>query len=92
MNDLPVFEASTQVHINPKGEVVAYKDYRIYNPGISLEPKIKEAAAVKTALEDIDLKTRKVEYKTQLFLFRDIDKKYMLRPVAHCRSGRVCNG
>ncbi len=78
LNGLPVFEASTQVHINPQGEVVAYKDYRISKLGISLEPKIKEKAAVKTALEDIDRKTRKVESKTQLSLFRDIDKKLHL--------------
>ena len=49
---IPVFESSTQVHINPDGEVIAYKDYRLAALDVSLEPRIPEQDAFETVLKD----------------------------------------
>ena len=38
---IPVFEGSVQVHINPAGEIIAYKDFRMTEVSVALEPKIK---------------------------------------------------
>lgn len=40
LNGIPVLEGSTQVHINPAGEVIAYKDYRLASLDVSLKPRI----------------------------------------------------
>ena len=52
LDGIPVFEGSTQVHINPAGEVVAYKDYRLAAVDIALEPRIAEQDALEIVLKD----------------------------------------
>jgi len=72
LNGILVFEGSTQVHINPEGEVIAYKDYRLAALDVSLEPRITEQDAIKTVLTDIGKKSEEIkENKVRLILFRD---------------------
>lgn len=78
LNGLPVFEGSVQVHINPKGEVIAYKDYRVTDIGISLEPKIKEQSAVEIVLKDIGTKVNVEKTEARLSLYRDQKKQLHL--------------
>jgi Zn-dependent metalloprotease len=46
VKSIPVFEGSIQIHINPAGEVIAYKDFRVAEIAVSLEPKIKREEAL----------------------------------------------
>lgn len=78
LNGLSVFEASTQVHINPEGEVMAYKDNRISKIGISLIPELAEMYAVNTALKDVGLTEQEIKSETMLTLFRDGNKTICL--------------
>ncbi|MFY1112655.1 MAG: M4 family metallopeptidase [Methanosarcinaceae archaeon] len=78
LNGLPVFEGSVQVHINPKGEVVASKDYRVTDIEISTEPKITEQSAVETALQDTDAKVNVEKTDAELLLYRDQKKQLHL--------------
>ncbi|MHC1754042.1 MAG: M4 family metallopeptidase [Methanosarcina sp.] len=78
LNGLPVFEGSVQVHINSRGEVVAYKDYRVTDIGISLEPEIKEQSAVEIALKDIGTKVNVEKTEAKLLLYRDQKKQLHL--------------
>lgn len=68
LNGFPVFEGSVQVHMNPEGEVIAYKDYRVNDLDISLEPKITKQAAVETVIKDIGSKVD-VKKLTQSYHF-----------------------
>jgi len=76
LNGIPVFEGSTQVHINPDGEVIAYKDYRLAVLDLSLEPRIAEQQALETVLKDRGKKPEAItEKKVRLMLFRDSEKQ-----------------
>ncbi len=77
LNGVPVFEGSTQIHINPKGEIVAYKDYRITNIDIPLKPSVTKTSAIKTAVDDLGLKGKK-KSSAQLTLYRDREKSICL--------------
>ncbi len=71
LNGFPVFEGSVQVHMNPEGEVIAYKDYRVNDLDISLEPKITKQAAVETVIKDIGSKVDVKKTDAKLSLYRD---------------------
>jgi Zn-dependent metalloprotease/subtilisin-like proprotein convertase family protein len=72
LNGIPVFEGSTQIHLNPAGEVIAYKDYRIAQCDVSMEPRITEAQAIEIFLKDCAINSASIaESKTRLILFRD---------------------
>jgi len=75
---IPVFEGSVQVHINPAGEVIAYKDFRITEVPVALEPKIKREEAVEIVLQDIGPEHLVTIPGAQLMLFRDSTKKIHL--------------
>lgn len=75
LNNIPVFEGSTQVHINSDGEVIAYKDYRLAELDISLNAGITEQEAFKAVLKDLGKESNMItEKKLRLILFRDSDK------------------
>ena len=74
LNDIPVYQGSTQIHINKQGQVFAYKDYRLAKLDISFEPKLDENAAVKTATDDIESENVTKDYARMCF-FRDDDEK-----------------
>ena len=75
LNGIPVFEGSTQVHINSVGEVVAYKDYRLAELPVSTEPAIAEQEAMATVVTDIGGDSAGIEdSKQRLILFRDANK------------------
>jgi len=78
LQGIPVFEGSTQVHINPEGEVVAYKDYRLSKIDVQLKPKIIEKSAAETALKDLSKGTKNIKTSAYLMLFRDSEKKQHL--------------
>lgn len=78
LNGLPVFEGSVQVHINPEGEVIAYKDYRVTDLNISLEPEITENSAIETVLKDIGIKVNVKKTDAKLSLYRDQKKQLHL--------------
>ncbi len=71
INSIPVFEGSVQVHINPVGEVTAYKDFRITEVPVSLEPKIKREEALEIVLQDISAENFVTVPESRLMLFRD---------------------
>lgn len=76
LNGIPVFEGSTQVHINPAGEVIAYKDYRLATLDVSVEPRITEQNALGVVLNDIGLRFEAMAENTaRLILFRDAEKQ-----------------
>ena len=76
LNGIPVFEGSTQVHINPEGEVIAYKDYRLAALDVSYEPRITEQDAIKIFLKNCGNKSEAIkENKIRLILFRDSNKE-----------------
>ncbi len=79
LNDIPVYEGSTQVHINPQGEIVAYKDYRLDAVDVSLEPLVDEEQALDIMLHDTG-KTKEdlLEKKVRLILYRDSSRKVHL--------------
>ena len=58
LNSIPVFEGSTQVHINPDGEVIAYKDYRLAALDVSREPRITEQDAREIFLKDCGIESQ----------------------------------
>lgn len=78
LQGIPVFEGSIQVHINPEGVVVAYKDYRLSKVDVPLRPKITEKSAVETALKDLGKGTENIKISAHLMLFRDSEKKQHL--------------
>lgn len=72
LNGIPVLEGSTQVHINPAGEVIAYKDYRLAALDLSLQPRITEQQAIETALQLSGKSLEAIaDKKVRLILFRD---------------------
>ena len=76
LKGIPVFEGSTQVHINPAGEVIAYKDYRLAALDVSLEPRISEQDALEAVLKDRGKESEALkESKARLILFRDSEKE-----------------
>jgi Zn-dependent metalloprotease/subtilisin-like proprotein convertase family protein len=76
---IPVFEGSVQVHINPQGEVIAYRDFRIAEVSISLEPKIKIEEAIEIALQDIGPEHSVTVPRSRLMLFLDCKKHLYLK-------------
>ena len=75
---IPVFEGSVQVHINPAGEVITYKDFSVTEVPVSLEPKIKREEAIEIALQDIGQKKFVTVPEARLMLFRDSKKRIHL--------------
>ena len=76
LNNIPVFEGSTQVHINPEGEVIAYKDYRLAELDISLVPRITEQDVIEIVLKNRGKELVVItEKKAHLILFRDSYKE-----------------
>ncbi len=78
LSGVPVFEGSVQVHINPAGEVIAYKDFRLMEFSVSLEPKIGGPDAVKTVFEDVGPGKGTVILSTRLMLYRDREEQVHL--------------
>jgi len=76
---IPVFEGSVQVHINPAGEVTAYKDFRVTEVTVSLEPKIKREEAVEIVCQDIGSEHVVTVPRSRLMLFRDREKQLPLK-------------
>lgn len=75
LNNIPVFEGSTQVHINPDGVVVAYKDYRLATIDVSISPRLSEHNAINILLQDCALSINAIRKTTsRLVLFRDAEK------------------
>ncbi|AKB28492.1 Zinc metalloproteinase precursor [Methanosarcina siciliae T4/M] len=68
---IPVFEGSVQVHINPAGEVIAYKDFRLTEVPVALEPKIKREEAIEIVHRDIGSEQAAMVPRSKLMLFRD---------------------
>lgn len=75
---VPAFGGSVQVHINPAGEVIAYKDFRVAEVPVALEPKIKKEDAVEIALQDIGPEHLVTIPGAQLMLFWDSTKRIHL--------------
>lgn len=75
---IPVFEGSVQVHINPQGEVIAYRDFRIAEVSISLEPKIKIEEAIEIVFLDIGPEHSVTVPRSRLMLFLDCKKHLYL--------------
>jgi len=76
LNGIPVFEGSTQVHINPEGQVIAYKDYRLADVTVSLDPQISENSAKDILLKNCGKDSESVTIdKMRLILFRDAEKE-----------------
>jgi Zn-dependent metalloprotease len=73
-----VFEGSVQIHINPAGEVVAYRDFRIAELSVSPEPKIKKEEAIEIVLQDIGPDQAVTIPGSQLMLYRDRRKRIRL--------------
>ncbi len=76
---IPVFEGSVQVHINPAGEVIAYKDFRVTEVPVALEPKIKIEEAIEIVRRSIGSKNVVTIPRSRLMLFRDIKKQPPLK-------------
>lgn len=76
---IPVFEGSVQVHINPAGELIAYRDFRIAEVHFSLEPKIKMEEAIEIVLRDIGLENAVTVPSSRLMLFREHKKQLNLK-------------
>lgn len=75
INDIPVYQGGTQIHIDKEGVVTQYKDYRISHLPISLDSKIDKNSAMEisySALKD-DKESLKHE-SAQLCLYRDDNK------------------
>jgi len=76
LNAIPVFEGSTQVHIDAQGVVVAYKDNRISALDVSLEPVIEAQDAIATALHDSGRGRQETsESEAMLTIYRNDEKK-----------------
>jgi len=76
---IPVFEGSVQVHINPAGEVTAYKDFRVTEVTVSLDPKIKREEAVEIVRQDIGPEHVVTVPRSRLMLFRDREKQLPMK-------------
>ena len=76
---IPVFEGSVQVHISPDGEVIAYRDFRLANVPVSLEPKITIEEAVEIVLRDIGSGHAVTIPRSSLMLFLDYRKELSLK-------------
>ncbi|MDD3246412.1 MAG: M4 family metallopeptidase [Methanosarcina sp.] len=76
---IPVFEGSVQVHINPAGEIIAYKDFRVTEVSVALEPKIKIEEAIEIVRQDIGSKHVVTVPRSRLMLFRDSKKQPPLK-------------
>ncbi|AKB18683.1 M4 family metallopeptidase [Methanosarcina sp. WWM596] len=76
---IPVFEGSVQVHINPAGEVIAYKDFRVTEVRVALEPKIKIEEAIEIVRRSIGSKHVVTIPRSRLMLFRDSKKQPPLK-------------
>lgn len=76
---IPVFEGSVQVHINPAGELIAYRDFRIAEVHFSLEPKIKMEEAIEIVLRDIGPENAVTVPSSRLMLFREHKKQLNLK-------------
>lgn len=75
IKNIPVFEGSVQVHINPQGQVTAYKDFRLTEVSVELEPKIKREEAIELVRLDIGLGQAITVPRSRLMLFRDRKNK-----------------
>lgn len=73
---IPVFEGSVQVHINPAGEVIAYKDFRLTEVPVVLEPKIKREEAIAIVRRDIGSERAVTVPRSRLMLFRDGETRF----------------
>ena len=91
LNGIPVYEGSTQVHINPNGEVVAYKDYRLAACDISTSPRIDEKQAIVLLCENNALAADEIaDSKQRLVLFRDDNKElHLVWEIEWIRSDEV---
>ncbi len=78
LSGVPVFEGSVQVHINPGGEVIAYKDFRLMELSVSLEPAVREPETVKTVFEDVGPGKETVVLSKRLMLYRDREERVHL--------------
>lgn len=76
---IPVFEGSVQIHINPGGEVIAYRDFRVTDVAVSLEPKIKREEAIEIVLREIGSEHVVTVPRSRLMLFRESKKKPHLK-------------
>jgi bacillolysin len=74
----PVFEGSVQIHINPAGEVIAYKDFRVTELVVSHEPKIRKDEAFGIVINDIGSDHVVTFPGSRLMFFRDRDKRIRL--------------
>ncbi len=50
LNGLPVYQGSTQVHVDNTGKIIAFKDNRISKIDISLTPKIDKESSIKNTV------------------------------------------
>ncbi|MGB9939431.1 M4 family metallopeptidase [Methanosarcina sp.] len=78
LKSIPVFEGSVQVHINPEGQVIAYKDFRLAEVSVELEPKIKREEAIELVRQDIGPDQAITIPRSRLMLFRDRKNKLHL--------------
>ncbi len=78
---IPVFEGSVQVHINPAGEVIAYRDFRVTEVHVALEPKIKREEAIAVVLKDIGSENAVKIPRSKLMLFRELEKQLPLKKI-----------
>lgn len=88
VGEVPVFEGSTQVHIDPQGRVVAYKDHRLTRVEVDLEPRVTEQQALATALRELGAGSEGIEYDAHLSLFRDTDQHQYLAWEVELRNPR----
>lgn len=75
LSELPVFEGSLQVHINPEGVVFACKDYRLAELRLSLEPEVTVISAIETVLEDLGPKKKLRLPGAWQMIYRDREKR-----------------
>jgi len=79
LNGIPVFEGSTQVHIDARGVVIAYKDNRIAALNIVIDPEMDLKLAIATAIRDSGMERRQIsESEAILTIYRDDRKKVHL--------------
>ncbi|MCQ1534790.1 hypothetical protein FTO70_03600 [Methanosarcina sp. KYL-1] len=75
---IPVFEGSVQVHINPAGEVIAYKDFRITELAVSHEPGLRREDAIDIVTNDIGPGHAVTFPASRLMFFRDREERVRL--------------
>ena len=78
IKNIPVFEGSVQVHINPQGQLIAYKDFRLADVSVELEPKITREEAIELVRLDLGLNQAITIPRSRLMLFRNSDNKLHL--------------